>query len=285
MIIPRGELERTNRIGASLQELAAITGPALAGLALSWIPTAWVYAFVAITGLSSAALYRSLPKPRVISEARVISGANARKDWRVGLRFIFNSPLLLPALTLDMFAVLFAGVTALLPVFAKDILHVGPFGYGVLRSAQSIGAVTMAVLGGRLPPWKRPGKVLLIVVALFGLATVGFGLSTSFALSIGLLVVCGALDNISVVIRLTLEQMVVPDAIRGRVSAVHYVFIGMSNELGAAESGLAAGLVGTVPTVVAGGAIAVIVVGVVVTKWRALAAMPPLAELKPEEHG
>jgi MFS family permease len=285
MIIPRGELERTNRIGASLQELAAITGPALAGLALSWIPTAWVYAFVAITGLSSAALYRSLPKPRVISEARVISGANARKDWRVGLRFIFNSPLLLPALTLDMFAVLFAGVTALLPVFAKDILHVGPFGYGVLRSAQSIGAVTMAVVGGRLPPWKRPGKVLLIVVALFGLATMGFGLSTSFPLSIALLVVCGALDNISVVIRLTLEQMVVPDAIRGRVSAVHYVFIGMSNELGAAESGFAAGLVGTVPAIVGGGAVAVIVVGWVASKWRALAAMPPLAELKPEEHG
>lgn len=283
MIIPRGELERTNRIGASLQELAAITGPALAGLALSWIATSWVYAFVALTGLASASLYRSLPKPRVIAEARVISGASARRDWRVGLRFIFNSPLLLPALTLDMFAVLFAGVTALLPVFANDILHVGPFGYGVLRSAQSIGAVFMAVLGGRLPGWKRPGRVLLIVVALFGLATMGFGLSTSFALSVALLVVCGALDNISVVIRLTLEQMVVPDAIRGRVSAVHYVFIGMSNELGAAESGLAAGLVGTVPAVVGGGAIAVIVVGVVVAKWKAMAAMPPLAELRAPE--
>jgi hypothetical protein len=162
-------------------------------------------------------------------------------------------------------------------------LHVGPFGYGMLRAAQSVGAVTMAIVGGRLPAWQRPGRVLLIVVALFGLATVGFGMSTSFELSVALLVVCGALDNISVVIRLTLEQMVVPDAIRGRVSAVHYVFIGMSNELGAAESGAAAGLFGTVPAIVGGGAVAVIVVFVVASRWRELAAMPPLAHLKPAE--
>jgi len=168
-------------------------------------------------------------------------------------------------------------------VVATDILHVGPFGYGMLRSAESLGAIAMGLLGGRLPPWQRPGRVLLIVVALFGLATAGFGLSTSFPLSIALLVVCGGLDNISVVIRLTLEQMVVPDAIRGRVSAVHYVFIGMSNELGAAESGAAAGLFGTVPAIVGGGAIAMIVVGVVVAKWRALAAMPPLSDLRPAE--
>jgi MFS family permease len=282
MIMPRGELERTNRISASLQELAAITGPTLAGLALTWIAPSGVYAFVALTGLAAGALYRALPKPRA-AEARAVAGASARKDWRVGLRFIFNSPLLLPALTLDMFAVLFAGVTALLPAVATDVLHVGPFGYGVLCAAQSIGAVAMALVGGRLPAWKRPGRVLLIVVALFGLATIGFGLSTSFAMSIVLLVACGGLDNISVVIRLTLEQMVVPDAIRGRVSAVHYVFIGMSNELGAAESGLAAGLFGTVPAIVGGGVIAVLVVGVVAAKWRALAAMPPLAELKPAD--
>ena len=118
----------------------------------------------------------------------------------------------------------------------------------------------------------RPGRVLLIVVALFGLATIGVrAVDARSPLTVVLLVVCGGLDNISVVIRLTLEQMVVPDAIRGRVSAVHYVFIGMSNELGAAESGLAAGLFGTVPAIVGGGAIAMIVVGVVAMKWRALA--------------
>src|SRR5207344_1080362 len=122
----------------------------------------------------------------------------------------------------------------------------------------------------RIPPWQRPGRVLLIVVALFGAATVTFGLSTSFPLSIALLVACGALDNISVVIRLTLEQMVVPDAIRGRVSAVHYVFIGMSNELGAAESGVAAFALGTEWAIIAGGAAAVLVVGVVALRWREL---------------
>jgi MFS family permease len=210
-----------------------------------------------------------------------VSGASERRDWRAGLRFIFRSPLLLPALTLDMFAVLFAGVTALLPAVASDVLHVDALGYGMLRAAQSAGAVVMALIGGRLPAWKRPGRVLLIVVALFGAATVGFGLSTSFPLSLALLVVCGALDNISVVIRLTLEQMVVPDAIRGRVSAVHYVFIGMSNELGAAESGLAAYILGTVPSIVVGGAVAVLVVGAVAVRWRELAKMPPLAELQP----
>jgi MFS family permease len=281
LIIPREDLLRTNRVGSSLQELAAISGPALAGLGLALVEPFAIYAAVAVTGLSSAALYRSLPRPRSTMEQTTSA---ARADWRVGLRFIFRSPLLLPALTLDMFAVLFAGVPALLPAIASDVLHVGPIGYGVLRAAQSAGAMTMAVVAGRLPPWRRPGRVLLIVVALFGLATIGFGLSTWYPLSVALLFLCGALDNISVVIRLTLEQLVVPDAIRGRVSAVHYVFIGMSNELGAAESGLAAGLVGTVPAIVGGGAIAVLVVLVVAAKWRALAAMPPLAELT-EAHG
>jgi hypothetical protein len=275
MIIERGELQRATRTSASLQELAAIVGPALAGLALREIAPAGIYAFVAVTGILSGVLYRSLPQPRPVETAQ-----SARKDWRVGMRFIFKSPLLLPAITLDMFAVLFAGVTALLPAVATDVLHVGPFGYGVLRASQSIGAVTMAMIGGRLPPWQKPGRVLLIVVALFGLATMGFGLSTWFPLSVALLVVCGALDNISVVIRLTLEQMVVPDAIRGRVGAVHYIFIGLSNELGAAESGLAARLVGTVPAIAGGGAIAVIVVAIVALRWRALAAMPPLSELQ-----
>ncbi|HSD91124.1 MAG TPA: MFS transporter [Kofleriaceae bacterium] len=281
LIIPRDDLVRTNRISSSLQEVATISGPALSGLALKLVDPHWVYSFVALTGIASGTLYRALPKPRATQQGP--TAAAARKDWRTGLRFIFNSPLLLPALTLDMFAVLFAGVTALLPVVALKILHTDAFGYGLLRAAQSVGAVLMAVIGGRLSPWKRPGRVLLIVVALFGAATMAFGLSTSLPLSVGLLVVCGALDNISVVIRLTLEQMVVPDAIRGRVSSVHFVFIGMSNELGAAESGVAAGLLGTIPAIVVGGALAIGVVGVVTVKWRELAKMPPLHELKPAD--
>jgi MFS family permease len=279
MIIARDQLVRANRISSSLSELASIIGPALAGLALTFVDAAWVYGALAITGLAAGALYRSLPRPRTVE----VAASSARKDWRVGLRYIFRSPLLLSAMTLDMFAVLFAGVTALLPAVASDVLHVDALGYGMLRAAQSAGAVTMALLGGRLPAWRRPGRVLLIVVALFGLASVGFGLSTSFWLSLVLLYLCGALDNISVVIRLTLEQLVVPDAIRGRVSAVHFVFIGMSNELGAAESGVAAHVLGTVPAIVVGGALAVLVVGAVALRWPELARMPPLAELQPAE--
>lgn len=278
LIIAREHLTRANRISSSVQELAQIIGPALAGLALKFVAASWVYSAIALSGLCSGALYRSLPRPRAVEAP----ASSVRKDWRVGLRYIFRSPLLLPAFTLDMFAVLFAGVTALLPAVAADVLHVDAFGFGMLRAAQSLGAVAMALIGGFLPAWRRPGRVLLIVVALFGLATVGFGLSTSFPLSLALLVLCGALDNISVVIRLTLEQMVVPDQIRGRVSAVHFVFIGMSNELGAAESGVAARLLGTVPSIVAGGALAVLVVAVVALRWRELARMPPLAELHPE---
>ncbi|MDX2091244.1 MAG: MFS transporter [Kofleriaceae bacterium] len=280
LIIPREDLTRTNRISASAQELATVIGPFLAGVSLAVAGPAWNYACVAVTGIAAGILYRSLPPPRQIAAAP----ASDRKDWRVGLRFIFRSPLLLPALTLDMFAVLFAGVAALLPLIATELLHTGEIGYGMLRAAQSVGAVAMAVIGGRLPAWRRPGRVLLTVVALFGVTTIGVGLSRSLPLTLLLLVVCGALDNISVVIRLTLEQLVVPDAIRGRVSSVHYVFIGMSNELGIAESGAAVYLVGLVPAIVGGGALAILVVGVVALKWRALAAMPPLAELTPE-HG
>ncbi|HEY0254939.1 MAG TPA: MFS transporter, partial [Kofleriaceae bacterium] len=278
LIIPREALVRTNRIGASFGETAQIGGPAIAALGFQFFHYYVVYAVVAATGLAAGALYRSLPAARAIDP----TASSARRDWRTGLRFIWNSPLLLPALTLDMFAVLFAGVTALLPVISKDILHTSEFGYGVLRSAQSVGAIAMATLGGKLTNWKRPGRALLIVVALFGAATIAFGFCSSFPLAVALLVVMGALDNISVVIRLTTEQMVVPDSIRGRVSAVHYVFIGMSNELGAAESGLAADLVGTIPAIVGGGALAIIVVGVVAVKWRKLATMPPLDQLQPE---
>ena len=282
LIFERGELQRVNRVGSSLQELAVIIGASLPGPLIYFFPPHYVYAIVALTGLASAVMYRSLPEPRRVA-APTGDARNDRKDWRVGLRYIFRSPLLLPALTLDMFAVLFAGVNALLPAMSEKVLHCGPLGYGLLRAAQSVGALLSAWVTSRIPPWKRPGRVLLIVVALFGAATIAFGLSRSLALSVGLLVLCGFLDNISVVIRLTLEQMVVPDAIRGRVSSVHYVFIGMSNELGGFESGAAATLVGTVPAIVGGGAVAMVVVGFVAAKWRALAHMPPLSELKPPE--
>lgn len=281
-ILPREALVRANAIISSMFEMSAILGPAVAGLMLWRLAPAAVYALVGATGIASAILYRTLPPGRA---AEAAPAASARRDWRVGLRFIFRSRLLLPALTLDLFAVLFAGATALLPVIAKDILAVGPLGLGLLRAAPSLGAITMALVGTRLPPWKRPGRVLLIVVALFGAVTIAFGLSRSFTASMILLAISGALDNISVVIRISLEQLVVPDAIRGRVSAVHSVFIGMSNELGELESGVAATLIGAAPAIVAGGAMAMLVVALVAVVWPEIGRIPPLAELKPEAEG
>lgn len=278
MVIPREALTQYNRLGTAAYEVSAISGPTLAGLLLTVLAPWQVYALVALTALASTALYLSLPAtPRLAENATV----QARRDWRVGLRFIFSSPLLLPALTLDLFAVLFAGATALLPMVAREVLHTGPLGLGILRSASSVGAITMALISAQLAPWRRPGVVLLRVVAMYGVATIGFGLAQSVWGAAAWLCIGGALDYVSVVIRLTLEQMVVPDAIRGRVSAVHYVFIGMSNELGELESGVAAHLLGVVPAIVGGGALAICVVALVAWRSRALRQMPPLAELRP----
>lgn len=279
MLVAKSQLQRANAIRTTAFETAAIAGPALAGLLLGAIPPAVVYAIAAGLVFASAVAYATLPRPRQQTSPPV------RGDSWVGLRFIFRSPLLLPALTLDMFAVLFAGATALLPIFAKEVLHVGPQGLGFLRAAPAAGAVAMALVSARIAPWRRPGRVLLLVVVGYGIATIGFGLSTSYPLSLVLLAAGGALDNVSVIIRLTLEQMVVPDEIRGRVGAVHYVFIGMSNELGELESGVAAALIGAAPAVVLGGVVAVVATAYVWRRWPLLVSLPPLHTLKPESSG
>jgi hypothetical protein len=198
-----------------------------------------------------------------------------------GWRFVRDTKVFLAAITLDLFAVLLGGAVALLPIFAKDVLHVGPVGLGWLRAAPALGALSMALLQTRLPPWKRPGVVLLITVAGFGIATVVFGLSTVMWLSFPALFLTGVFDNVSVVIRATLEQSLTPDAMRGRVSAIHYVFIGMSNELGSFESGATAALVGPVFSVVGGGIGTLLVVAFVALAFPQLRTLPPLRDLKP----
>lgn len=201
-----------------------------------------------------------------------------------GLSFVSRSPVFLAAITLDLFAVLFGGAVALLPIFAKDILQVGPEGLGLLRAAPAAGALTMALVTTQLAPWERPGRTLLVAVAGFGLAMVGFGFSRSLALSLLCLFITGVCDNISVVIRLTLEQMITPDALRGRVSAVKHVFVSMSNEIGAFESGVTAALFGPVASVVGGGLATVGVVGLVMWAWPPLARLGPLHTLRPIAH-
>jgi MFS family permease len=285
-IVPQEALSKANAWSSSVFNLAAISGPALGGFLIALTGGATIpyasavfgslcYALVLLFGL------KLLPAPELTAEEAEANIAS-KKDWRSGLRFVFRSKLLLPALTLDMFSVLFAGVTALLPVFAKDVLQVGPSGLGWLRAAPALGAFLMAVVLTRIPPWRRPGRVLLFVVALFGVTSLGFGLSRNFYLSFGLLLLSGVLDEISVVIRITLEQMVTPDHMRGRVSSIHYVFIGLSNELGEFESGVAAGFLGPIGAVVFGGVTTLIVVSTVTWRWPALLRLGPLHELKPE---
>jgi len=195
--------------------------------------------------------------------ARFRVAAAARPGFEgilTGLRFVFSRPAILGAISLDLFAVLFGGATALLPIYARDILHVGPWGLGLLRSAPAIGAGAVAVWLAHRPLARRAGARMFACVALFGIMTIVFGLSRSFLLSLGALAVLGAADMVSVVVRQTLVQINTPDEKRGRVSAVNSVFIGASNQLGEFESGMTASFLGVAPAAVLGGVGTLVVV-------------------------
>jgi MFS family permease len=275
-LLPPVVFANLNAWVASSVQLAAIAGPAAGGLIIAATGSA-AAAFV-VASMAEATfvlLLLRVPKAPAARTGRTEGGVLA------GLRFVSRSPVFLAAITLDLFAVLFGGAVALLPIFAKDILHVGPSGLGWLRAAPAAGALTMALVQTRLPPWPRPGWALLVAVAGFGLATIGFGVSRHMALSILCLYVTGVCDNVSVVIRLTLEQMITPDALRGRVSAVKHLFVSMSNEIGAFESGATAALVGPIVSVVGGGLATIGVVFVVLWTWPVLARLGPLHTLQP----
>jgi MFS family permease len=213
----------------------------------------------------------SLIRGRHIPLARKAATLDSLKE---GLRFMRGAKVILAAITLDMFAVLFGGAVALLPIYATDILKVGPTGLGIMRAAPSVGALIMAFLLAHLPPLKKAGKTLLWAVTGFGLATIVFGLSRYILLSVLMLALLGALDNISVVIRSTLMLTRVPDEMRGRISSVNSIFIGMSNELGTFESGLLASLVGPVVAVWGGG------VGTILVVLAVARAFPEMRKLK-----
>jgi MFS family permease len=198
-----------------------------------------------------------------------------------GMRYVRDAKEILAAITLDLFAVLLGGATALLPIFAKDILHVGPDGLGWLRAAPSVGALMVAISIAHRPPMRRAGPTLLLAVAGFGIATIVFGLSRSFLLSMVMLFLLGGLDGISMIIRSTLVQLRTPNEMRGRVSAVNSVFIDMSNELGGFESGALAALVGPVTAVVAGGVGTVVVVTAVAIAWPELRQLETLQPVDP----
>ncbi len=249
-IIPREVWANATTWNSTAFELTSMAGPAAAGalIAASGGATA-VYITTAACALLCMLLFSFLHPVQIIAPQQ----SATLRDIIGGLRFMFRTKILLATITLDLFAVLLGGATTLLPVVAKDILHVGPQGFGWLRAAPSIGAVSMALLTTHLPPWKKAGHALGVAFIGFGIATVVFGFSRNFWLSMAMLALTGMFDNINVVIRQTLIQFITPDQMRGRVTSVNFIFIGCSNELGGFESGLTAQLFGTVPSIVGGG--------------------------------
>lgn len=240
-----------------------VVGPALGGLVYAWRGPVMAHAMVLVllvTGFLGLLPIRYRPKPVLPREGSIFQSLGE------GLRFVFSQKLLLGAISLDLFAVLFGGAVAVLPVFAKEILKTGPQGLGSLRAAPALGSVLMGITMAHLPPLRRAGRTLLFCVAGFGVTMIAFALSRSFLLSLFLLAASGAVDNVSVVLRATLLQSLTPQHMLGRVSSVNQVFIGSSNEIGAFESGLAARFLGLVPSVVFGGCMTLLVVAV--TSWK-----------------
>ena len=279
-LLAPAEFANANAWLSSTFQLAAISGPALAGFLIAASGSATLsFTVAAAFQFLFILMLRTIPARQPPPQ----SAKRSAKDVFAGFRFVRQNQLFLAAITLDLFAVLFGGAVALLPIYAKDILQVGPQGLGWLRAAPGLGAMSMALITTRLRPWSRPGMTLLAVVAGFGLATIGFGLSRIFALSMLCLFFTGIFDNVSVVIRLTLEQTITPDHLRGRVAAINYVFIGFSNEFGAFESGATAALWGPTASVVFGGFACLAVVGLVSVVWPALARIGPLHTLRPTE--
>jgi MFS family permease len=265
-VVPPERLPKSIAWSSSAFQTAVIAGPAIGGFLYAVGPLA-AYAVCAICFAGAAVGMAMLGGRRL---ARQISRNSALERVIEGIRFVRHRPVVLGAISLDLFAVLLGGATALLPVYARDILHVGPIGLGVLRSAPAVGAALVAVSLGRRPLETRTGAKMFAAVAIFGISTIVFGVSTNFYLSLAALFVLGASDMVSVFIRSALIQFATPDPMRGRVSAVNMLFIGASNELGEFESGLTAAWFGTVPAVVIGGIGTMLVVAI----WMEL--FPPL---------
>ncbi len=262
-IVPRELYPNAIAWRSSTWQLSAVLGPAVAGLVYGFAGA--VVAYVAVTVLMAAALVTLWlithnARPQASSEE------SFGESLTVGIRFLLQQPVLLAAMSLDLFSVLFGGAAALLPIFAR-LLGAGPEGLGVLRAAPAIGSFVTSIVVAHRPPMKRTGAALFASVTLFGLAIIGFALSRNFVLSFLLLTLSGMADNVSVIIRGTLLQTLTPSHLLGRVSSVNQIFIGSSNEIGAFESGVAARLMGTVPSVIFGGCMTLLVVAV--TMWRA----------------
>lgn len=270
-LVPRELYANAIAWRTSTWQIGAVAGPAVGGLLYGFGSARLAYGVDAVLIATAIAFLWSIP-----SVARTIAPAahSIGESLTSGLRFVFRQRLVLGAMTLDLFSVLFGGAVALLPIFASDILEVGPQGLGILRAAPAMGSALMGVFLAHRPPFKRAGAALFLCVALFGASMIGFALSRSFLLSIFFLAFSGMVDNVSIVVRSTLLQTLTPEEMLGRVSAVNQIFIGSSNEIGAFESGVAAALLGTVPSVVFGGVMTLLIVAL--TAWR----IPELLHLR-----
>lgn len=264
-VVPRHQVIRGVPLLASAARTADVAGPVAAGFAWAMFGATVTYALIAglfmVSSLAIAFGVADRPPP---PHDRDISPWTRIAE---GVRYVFQNQLLVGSMALDLFAVFFAGANALLPIFATDILHVGPGGFGVLRSASAAGALTAAVVAVRFLPARRAGIALHVIIACFGLCIIVFGLSRNFALSVAALFFAGLFDGTSVVIRRAILRLASPEALRGRIAAVKSVFNGSSNELGAFQSGMTASVIGAGPTLCLGGVITLIVVGTVA--WRA----------------
>ena len=278
--MPSALFPRAVAASQSAQQLATIVAPAVGGLLYAF-GSVWVYGPTVALYLIACVLTLNLP-----ARQTPLNKAKATLDSLLaGIRFIRSRPDILGAISLDLFAVLLGGATALLPVFAKDILLTGAWGLGLLRSAPAVGALLMSLWLARFSVDRKVGRVMFTAVGVFGVATIAFGLSTSFWFSLAVLVVLGAADMISMVIRASFVQLETPDEMRGRVSAVNGLFIGASNQLGEFESGITAHWFGTVPAVVMGGVGTLVVTGVWIKLFPTLANRDrmhvPVEETKP----
>ncbi len=257
LIVPKKVYPNAATWSSSVWQIGAVLGPAVAGFSITLIGVHWSMCSVfACSIFSLIALSQIATKP--ILNPKI--GEPIMESLKEGVKFVFNNKTVLGALSLDMVAVLFGGAVALLPIFAQDILKVGPEGFGVLRAAPAVGSFLTLIISAYVPMNKNAGIKLLSAIFAFGICIIVFGLSTIFWLSVLALFLSGAVDGISVVIRQTILQLKTPDHMRGRVSAVNSIFVGSSNELGAFESGLTAKLMGTVTAVVFGGSMTLLIV-------------------------
>ena len=270
-VIPLGHAARGASWLSSVGSGAAIVGGPLAGLAIDQLGIPTTFAIIAsLFALAAFSTAMIAPKP----VPPPVEGETIWQSLRQGLSFVFHSQPLVGSMALDLFAVLFGGVIALLPVFANDILHVGATGLGILRTAPSVGVLLIMLLATRRPPTHHAGRNLLLCVAGFGISMIVFGLSHNFILSLIALFFSGVFDGVSMIIRDVIMRVLSPEHMRGRIASVGWVFIGASNELGALESGVAARLLGTGPSVFWGGCVTMLVVALVA--WQA----PKLRQLK-----